>query len=180
MLEQVHSARVLVVDKPTSSAGEGDALITSRSGLLVGVRTADCVPILLVDESKRVVAAVHAGWRGTAAGILACTISEMTVRFGTAPGDIWAAIGPAIGSCCYEVGPEVARQFAQWWPELTGTERHAHLDLTATNCIQLRQCGLPDRQIFAGLPCTVCTEEMHSFRRDRDQAGRMVAAIGIR
>ena len=172
MLKQVHSADVLAVDQPTSCAGEGDAVITSRPGLLVGVRTADCVPILLVDEVKRAAAAVHAGWRGTAAEVVACTISEMKARFGTAPEDIWAAIGPAIGSCCYEVGPEVARQFARWWPELTGTERHAHLEL--------RECGVPDGHIFAGAPCTVCTEEMHSFRRDGDRAGRMVAAIGIR
>lgn len=180
MLRQVHSARVIVADGQTGYIGEGDALVTSMPGTFVGVRTADCVPVLLADPHHRAVAAVHAGWRGTAAEILNCTISEMSVRFGTVPAELWAAIGPAIGECCYEVGPDVARRFAPWWPELAGVDRPVRLDLTGTNYRQLVEAGVPSGQIFTGAPCTVCTPALHSFRRDKEAAGRMIAAIGVR
>jgi YfiH family protein len=180
LLKQVHSARVIEVSAP-GPAGEGDALVTNEPGILVGVRTADCVPVLLADETNRVVAAVHAGWKGTAAGIVSETLKKMTSRFGTDAKNIHAAIGPCIGYCCYEVGYEVVDKFLHWMPELhRGVEGKQKLDLITVNRRQLEQSGVPPAQIDSGAPCTFCRPlELHSFRRDAGRAGRMISAIGI-
>lgn len=116
-LKQVHSDAIhLLNDAPVNSlarpACSGDALITRTRGLLLAVQTADCVPVLLADQKLRAVAAIHAGWRGTLARIVAKTVGRMHMEFGTRPQDLVAAIGPAIGRCSYEVGPEVATQFS--------------------------------------------------------------------
>lgn len=179
---QVHSAIVLTACNGPGQIGTGDALITNLPGRLVGVRTADCVPILLADTRRRVAAAVHAGWKGTAQAIVRCTISEMVGRFGTAPADLVAAIGPSIGKCCYEVGPEVARRFAPWVAGMEGVSAPVKLDLAEVNRRQAIDAGVPAANVFAGAPCTFCTAggEFHSFRRDGERAGRMLAWIGIR
>ncbi|HEV2444829.1 MAG TPA: polyphenol oxidase family protein, partial [Candidatus Sulfopaludibacter sp.] len=132
----------------------------------------DCIPILLVDESRRAVAAVHAGWRGTAARIAARAVDAMRLRFGSRPEDLHAAIGPGIGPCCYEVGAEVAAQF--------GIEGRAHLDLPAINRAQLEEIGIRDSRIYVSSLCTMCREEFYSFRRDKQAAGRMHSFVGIR
>lgn len=178
-LKQTHSARIVVASNP-GRIGEGDALISSEPGLLVGVRTADCVPVLLFDSEKRAVAVIHAGWRGTAQQIVVCTLSELAGHFGTLLRDVYAAIGPAIGHCCYQVGPEVARQFAAWWPELEGAAQPVQFDLVETNRRQLVGAGINPERIFAGAPCTSCTDTLHSYRRDKEAAGRLISAIGIR
>jgi polyphenol oxidase len=148
--QQIHSATVLTASDGAGQIGTGDALISDRAGRLVGVRTADCVPILLVDVRNRAVAAIHAGWRGTAQDIVLCTISEMAGCFGTTRGDLWAAIGPAIRGCCYEVGAEVARQFVRWWPEFRDTNAAVRVDLVETNRRQLVTAGLGEARIIAG------------------------------
>jgi polyphenol oxidase len=179
--QQVHSATVLTADDGAGQIGVGDAIITDRPGRLVGVRTADCVPILLVDPVNRAVAAVHAGWRGTAVAIVRCTISEMTGRFGTVPLHVLSAIGPAIGKCCYEVGSDVAGQFVRWMPEIEHRVKPVNLDLEEANRRQLIEAGVQPGNIFAGAPCTFCTADtFHSYRRDKDRAGRMISCIGIR
>jgi hypothetical protein len=181
MLKQIHSAKVVEANGAAGFIGEGDALITGGAGTLVGVRTADCVPILIADSRKRAVAAVHAGWRGSVRQIVVCTISEMAGHFGTVPGDIYAVIGPAIGRCCYEVGPEVAREFIPWWPELAANNGPVRLDLAGTNRRQLMSAGVAGDRIVGGAPCTFCTPQtLHSYRRDGEAAGRMISAIGIR
>ncbi len=101
---------------PAAESRQGDAMITREPGVLLGIQTADCVPILLVDEKTRAVAAIHAGWRGTLARIVSKTLGRMRFEFGTQPRDVTAALGPAIGRCCYEVGPEVAQAFASQFP----------------------------------------------------------------
>ncbi len=111
-LRQIHSDVIHLVEKSLDTALHGDALITNAPGILLGVQTADCVPVLLADTRRRVVAAIHAGWRGTLARIAAKTLGRMHMEFGTRPADVVAAIGPAIHRCCYEVGPEVAQAFA--------------------------------------------------------------------
>lgn len=179
MLHQVHSA-VVVPAHSAGYLGDGDALVSSEPNLLIGVRTADCVPILLADARNRAVAAVHAGWRGTASRIVECAIVELRRRFGTVPEALHAAIGPCIGACCYEVGPDVAQRFAPWRAELKGINRPEKIDLADVNRQQLLGAGIPDRQISSGAPCTRCTPELHSFRRDKEAAGRMVSAIGVR
>ena len=169
-LKQIHSALVLQADRP-GPAGEGDALITSRPGLAVSVRTADCYPILLADARRRAVAAIHAGWRGTAARVVPETISAMRARFGTDPKDIFAAIGPGIGACCYEVGDDVARRFGK---------NAGRLDLADENRRQLLGSGVETAHIHVLNACTFCTPaSFHSYRRDQEQAGRMVSWIRI-
>lgn len=177
MLRQIHSAVVVTAAGQIGFIGEGDALVANQSGLMVGVRTADCVPILLADTRNRAVAAVHAGWRGTASAIVEHTIRTMTIQFGTQAGDLIAAIGPCIGPCCYEVGPEVVAAFREWMPELREGASQK-LDLVEANTRQLRRSGVPGDRISAGAPCTFCSPELHSFRRDQEGAGRMVSAIG--
>jgi polyphenol oxidase len=168
----VHSAVVLEANEP-GVAGEGDALITNRPGLFVSIRTADCVPILLVDRQNRAVAAVHAGWRGTVAGILSRTLEKMAQVYQTSPSDVRLAFGPAILSCCFEVGEEVAAQF--------GLNGQSHVDLVAENQRQAAAAGVSPASMDSLGLCTSCNvTEFYSFRKERDAAGRMYSAIRIR
>lgn len=170
-LKQIHSAVVLAVDC-AGVAGEGDALVTAQDRVPVSVRTADCYPILLVDTRNRAVAAVHAGWRGTAGRIVVRTIEQMLERYGTEPADLRVAIGPGIGGCCYDVGIEVARQF--------GLEHAGKIDLAEINHRLLVENGVAAQRIQVLGGCTLCDAQLfHSFRRDRELAGRMVSYIGI-
>ena len=169
-LKQIHSADCVDARGRSGILGEGDALLESTPGHAVAVKTADCIPILLIDERNPAVAAVHAGWRGTVARIGPKALAAMRDRFGTTPGDVRAAIGPGIGECCYEVGPEVAAHFNR-----VGRVR---IDLAAENRRQLVDAGIPVVDV-AGL-CTRCNQEFHSFRRDQERAGRMYSFAGIR
>jgi YfiH family protein len=172
-LKQVHSATCVVAAGPAGRLGEGDALLENRPGSAVAIKTADCIPILLADPRHRAVAAVHAGWRGTVAEIARHAVDAMHRHFETRPEDLHAAIGPGIGKCCYEVGPEVAQHF--------GETSRAHIDLVEANRQQLRAAGLAGERIYAATLCTMCLpEEFHSYRRDRDAAGRMFSFVGIR
>jgi len=135
-VHQIHSARVVLNRGMPRRQEDADALIENTPGIAIGVKTADCVPILLADPVSRAVAAIHAGWRGTAAGIVAAAIRCMASEFGTQPEDIHAAIGPSIRPCCYEVGPEVAIEFGVLPPG------HVHLNLPAINARQLQAAGV--------------------------------------
>ncbi|MEN6601750.1 MAG: peptidoglycan editing factor PgeF [Bryobacteraceae bacterium] len=180
-LHQIHSDIVVKAEGNRGRLGAGDALITDVAGLMVGVRTADCVPILLADPLRHAVAAVHAGWRGTVARIAARAVEAMACEFGTRPSDLVAAIGPAIGPCCYEVGPDVANKFAGLVPELADCHGPAHLDLPEINRMILASAGVPEAQIHAARLCTRCrAEDFYSFRREGERAGRMLTAIGVR
>lgn len=179
-LRQVHSGTVHRAGELPGCLGEGDALVTDRSGRWLGIRTADCVPILLADTRRRAVAVIHAGWRGALDGVVANTVARMTHEFHSAPEDLHAAIGPAIGACCYEVGPEVASRFQAIFPERKDLDGKTRLDLAEAVGRQLRAAGLVPERIYAGAPCTFChPRDFHSFRRDREQAGRVVSGIGI-
>jgi YfiH family protein len=181
-LKQVHSDVSVYSDGClTGRIGEGDALLTDAPGALVGVRTADCVPILIADVSKRTVAAVHAGWRGSAQAIVAKTVGAMATRFGSHARDLQAAIGPAIGACCYEVGPEVASQFKEFFPERDDLEERTRLDLPEANRRQLLSAGVPPDRIHVCGLCTACLAgEFFSWRRDRRKHERILSAIGIK
>jgi YfiH family protein len=171
-VRQEHSSTILIVDRP-GDAGPGDALITVSAGVLLEIRTADCLPILLVDPVRHVVAAVHAGWRGTEARIVAGTVGAMVSRFDSDARQLQAAIGPGIEQCCFEVGEEVAERF--------GLQGRVNLNLVELNRQQLLDAGLTGEFIFRVGGCTRCdSERYHSFRRDRALAGRMEAAIAIR
>lgn len=172
-LKQIHSSLSIVADRPAGCVGEGDALLTAAQGVTVSIRTADCFPILLADPVNRVVAAVHAGWRGTAAHIVEETLRRMRDEFGTRPADLSAAIGPGIGACCYQVGEEVARRF--------GKGSAGRLDLAAENVLHLTQAGVPAVRIHVMGACTFCDgERFHSWRRDGERAGRMISYIGVK
>jgi len=179
VVRQVHSAEVVVVDAP-GEYGEADALVTNQSGFVVAIRTADCVPALIVDPETHTVAAVHAGWRGMAAEILSRTLDKMSRHFGSRPADVLIAIGPAIGQCCFEVGPEVAAQFRPWFPERANLSEKTKIDLRETALRQLAAAGVSPEAITAAEDqCTRChPERFHSWRRDAQQSGRMLSAIG--
>lgn len=169
-LKQVHSNVARVADRPIGSVGEGDALLTNQPGLAVSVRTADCYPILLADPEHRAVAAIHAGWRGTAAGVVSRAIARMQNVYGTRAEALYAAIGPGIGGCCYEVGLEVARQF--------GMRAAGRLNLGAANHKQLIAAGVAEARIAVIAGCTYCdAERFYSYRRQGERAGRMISFI---
>ncbi|MFB3828352.1 MAG: peptidoglycan editing factor PgeF [Bryobacteraceae bacterium] len=172
-LHQVHSAVCIAAEGRGGCLGDGDALLENTPGSSVAVKTADCLPLLLVDPARRAVAAVHAGWRGTAQRIAQAAVRSMTERFGTDPVDLLAALGPAIGPCCYEVGAEVAARFG------LGDGR-ARVDLAAINRGQLERMGVRPENIYSSGLCTMCNpDDFYSYRRERERAGRMYSAVGI-
>jgi YfiH family protein len=176
-VKQIHSDIIARADGDQGCLGEGDALITAVPGQFIGIRTADCVPLLIADRNRRVVAAVHAGWRGSAAGIAGKTVRRLSDEYGTNPIDLLVAIGPTIGQCCFEVGPEVAAQFE---PYIPGSALLDHIDLVEANMRQLLSVKVQRDNIDASCLCTACSPgEFHSWRRDRERSGRMVAAIRI-
>ena len=179
-LKQVHSNRVAQI-RDYFPGMQADGLVTDIPGALAGVQTADCVPILLVDPRRRVAAAVHAGWRGSAAGILAEAIRVMRDQNSVEVEDIRMAIGPSIGPCCYEVGDEVVSRFREIFPEQVWTGGRRMLDLKEANRRQAVAAGVPAAQIDVIPLCTRCLpEDFHSFRRDKDACGRLLSFIGIR
>lgn len=172
-LRQIHSDIVVPAEGRTGCLGEGDALVSNTPGRTVAVKTADCLPILLVDAANRTVAAVHAGWRGTVRQIAQQAAEAMRRHFDTRVQDLHAAIGPAIGGCCYEVGPEVAAEF--------GRLGRTRIDLAAVNREQLIGAGVPGEQIYSARLCTLCrADDFWSYRREKEGAGRMFSFAGIR
>jgi len=172
-LRQVHSNTVIAANGRAGCLGEGDALLDDTPGMLLAVRTADCLPILLVDERNRAVAAVHAGWRGTAAGIVGETVKAMREKFSTRPEDVHAAIGPGIGGCCFEVGAEVAAQFGG------KSDCKTKINLVEINREQLLASGVAGARIYTAELCTVCNvDDFFSFRRQKNDAGRMLSVVG--
>ncbi len=166
-LKQIHSD-ITFIANGIGCIGEGDALLTAEPGVAVSIRTADCLPILLADPGTGVVAAVHAGWRGTAAGIVGKTVQRMIDELHASPERILAAIGPGIGKCCYEVGFDVAQKL--------GETQAGKVDLAEINRRQLLAMGV--REIDVVSPCTYCeTETFFSYRREAEQAGRMISFI---
>jgi YfiH family protein len=189
-LRQIHSDVIHVLEEAPTQAPQGDAAITRAPGILLGVQTADCVPILLVDPRRHAVAAVHAGWRGTLVRIAAKTLGRMQMVFGTHPESVVAVLGPAIGRCCYEVGPEVAQAYAgrfaqarEWFDGpfdqlASGDEPNpfkwlsrtppghdlppprVRLDLVAANRWQLLDAGVPASNIVASELCTSCRTDL--------------------
>jgi YfiH family protein len=173
--KQIHSAQVLdACGRRGEQIGEGDAIVSAEPGVAIGIRTADCVPILLADPETRIVACAHAGWRGTAANIAAATVDRMKA-LGADPKNIVAAIGPSIGPCCYEVSPETAAHFGRWRNPATGEEK-PRLDLPAINERQLMEAGV--HRIWKSGECTYCRADRYfSFRREKERAGRMLSFV---
>ncbi|HLH03643.1 MAG TPA: peptidoglycan editing factor PgeF [Bryobacteraceae bacterium] len=176
-LRQVHSGDVLLAGDFADRECEGDALVTTEINRPIGVRTADCVPVLLLDPGTRAVAAVHAGWRGTAASIVSNAIEEMQRAFASQPCELEAAIGPCIRVCCYEVSDDVAARFPEANIRRSAGSR-PHLDLAAANRDQMIRSGLAPEHIFDCELCTFCRAELfYSYRREPADPGRMLSAI---
>lgn len=183
-LRQVHGRRVFDGESLGDPESEGDGIASDRPGALVGVWTADCVPVLLLGPAARVVAAVHCGWRGSAAGIVSAALDLLARRWNVVPREIEAALGPSIGACCYEVGAEVRETFvARAGAELgnVGFETRAgrlHLDLRSFLSAELRELGVV--RIEAVGPCTACrTDLLYSYRRE-GKTGRQLSYVGWR
>ncbi|TAL25034.1 MAG: peptidoglycan editing factor PgeF [Nitrospirae bacterium] len=179
---QKHTDKVLALDSDLSPK-IADAVITKDKGVLIGIQTADCVPVLLCDIKKSVIGAVHAGWRGTAAEILKKTINVMRDKFISLPDDIMIAIGPSIRLCCYHVGYDVLESVIK----VTGAgEYHTHksnaycLDLATANKFQAISSGIPEKNIWMSQECTYCNpERFYSYRYAKGPTGRQGGFIGI-
>lgn len=208
-LRQVHSDIIRFVDKAGGPQLAGDGMITNAPGLLLGIQTADCLPIMLVDPKRRAVGVFHAGWRGTVKRIVEKGVGEMRRCFGSRPSDLKAAIGPGIHGCCYEVGEEVREKFEsqfayaeklfreveesdpvrEKYPMLFLTARapgHSvlpkkiFLDLVEANRQQLLAAGVLEKNIEASPFCTNCrTDLLFSYRAEKGSTGRMMGAVGI-
>jgi YfiH family protein len=193
---QMHGTDVRVVHtaeeaKPAENArGETvycDAVVSNARNVLAGIKTADCVPILIADSKTGAFSAVHAGWRGTFAGIVFYAIERMTNEFGTRPQDLRVAVGPAAAACCYEVGSEVIdgfkERFANAETLFTRTrEGHAKIDLLKANQDQMLASGVSAERIHIAPFCTMCrTDLFFSYRREKKvhgKVGRLMAVIG--
>jgi YfiH family protein len=216
LLRQIHSGLVrratgrVDADAASEESLRGDGMIATEPGTLLGIQTADCIPVLVVDVRQRIVAAFHAGWRGTLARIVERGVGCLRAEFGSRPGDLTAAIGPGIGRCCYSVGEEVRTEFdsqfayadalfeevfdldpiKEKYPMLFLTARapgHSnlgpslHLDLVEANRRQLMDAGIAPEKIYALNLCTACdTRRFFSHRAEQGFTGRMIGAIGIR
>jgi polyphenol oxidase len=193
---QVHGATVRVVEnledalEPIESLGESaycDALITRTPRVLLGVKTADCVPIIIGDQRTGACAAVHAGWRGTLAEIVPRALERMSYEYDVRPEDVRASIGPAAGACCYEVGADVIEAFKGKFADaaelLTPTgEGHARIDLQRANQEQLSGAGVDPSRIHIAPLCTMCrTDLFFSYRREKSlygRTGRLMTVVG--
>ena len=184
---QVHGARILVVDKTTPvPAGEADGLITRAPGVAVAIATADCVPILLAAPQAKIVAAVHAGWRGSLAGIAPRAIELFAELFQVEASSIQAALGPSIGGCCYEIERDIAKKFADkygeeaWTAWYEGSAGKGNLDLREMNRILLLRAGMSAESIHRVGPCTGCgSTELASYRVEGPGTGRQLSWIGL-
>lgn len=190
-VKQVHGTDLLVIDAPNPDfahfhALECDGIITNQPQVLIGITVADCVPVLLLDPVKGAVAAIHAGWKGTAAEICKKGVNALKELFGSASGDILAAIGPAIGPCCYEVDAPVMEAFkkgASGW-ELLAVPRGEGkwgLDLAAANRRQLLETGIIEENISESGQCVSCNPDLFfSYRRDQGDTGRQMGFIMLK
>lgn len=207
---QVHSPTIHLVENPAPASLVGDGLITATPGLVLAVKTADCIPVLVADPVNRAVGAFHAGWRGTVARIVEKGVGEMRKSFGSDPAYLFAAIGPGVHHCCYAVGDEVRAKFQsqfayadslfhevfssdpvrQRYPLLFMNmrapghgepPRQTHLDLAEANRRQLLAAGVPPASITVSELCTSCrTDLLFSHRKEHGNTGRMMAAIGMK
>ena len=183
-LKQVHGTDVVIVDNIENhdDLAEGDALITDLKGVGIAIRTADCVPILLVDKSKSVIAAIHGGWRGTLSEIAMNTVSLIDTKYGVRPSELTAVIGPSIKKCCYEVGGDVASLFEDRFENFdqylfkSGTSKYV-LDLGIANKLGLQEAGVPDVEVID--ICTKCNDSFYSYRREGAGVSTQLSFIAL-
>jgi len=191
---QVHGANVLQVSAGDVLADvgqiEADGLVSDAPGVALGVYVADCIPVLMADARTGAFAAVHAGWRGTLAGVVPAAVRRMIDELGVQPADLRVALGPAIGACCFEVGEEVVEAVARAIPRamapgLGAVQRapngRAHVDLKRLNVMLLAAEGVPASAIDVGPECTSCDRaRFFSYRRDKGETGQAIGFICLR
>lgn len=200
-LRQVHSALVLPIRREDGvfesrletadgkAVLEADGAVTDLPGVMLGVQTADCVPVLIADVRERVVGAIHAGWRGTVARIVEQGVARMHEQYGSRPEDLVAAVGPAIGACCYAVGEEVRSGFEAQFSYANALfkandDGQLHLDLWEANRRQLLDAGVRGESITVMGECTACAifdgeRKYFSHRAEHGFTGRMMSMIGV-
>jgi YfiH family protein len=188
-VQQVHGAAHRVVDGtvPPASLGRepADILLTGTPGVLLLLKFADCVPLLYWDPVRRWVALAHAGWRGTALNVAGATVQLLTAVAGSRPGDLWVALGPAIGRCCYIVGPEVVAAVSRAVPDAAAVQcpaadGRAYLDLVLANVQQLLAAGVPPDQVVEAQRCTACeSATFFSHRALGMPSGRFAVVAGV-
>lgn len=182
--EQVHG-NIVAVASSQNKMVEADALITNKPGLALSIQTADCVPIFILDPKKRAVGLIHAGWKGSAAGIANTTIKTMKDLFGTSPENCLIGIGPSIGPCCYEVGKEVIEALRasvkNWKSLVAGTpEGKWYLNLRLLNKETLLEVGCKEENMTISHLCTSCRSDLfYSYRRD-GKTGRMFGLLMLK
>lgn len=177
---QVHGTNILSVDQPGQYEGF-DALITQQTGILLTITVADCTPILIFDPISRAIAAIHAGWRGTAGQIVQKTLHKMAQEFGTQTSNCLAYIGPCIDRCTFEVDEDVAQHFAPEFKEWDVLKQKFYVDLKKANRSQLESTGLLTTNIEVSPYSTVThNASFFSYRKEKGQTGRMLAVIGLK
>ena len=193
-MRQVHGVGVNVVKRGGGALAtvdgkavlEGDGLVTAEPGLMLGVQTADCVPVLIADTRLRAVGAFHAGWRGTVTRMAEVGVAKMVAEFGSRPEDIVAAVGPSIRKCCFAVGDEVRERFVAEFPyadELFEEREQLHVDLQEANRRQLADAGV--REVVVIAECTACARDAEgrrsyfSHRAEKGVTGRMMSVVGV-
>jgi YfiH family protein len=187
---QVHGTRILRVRRTDDAAAvaqqEADGLASDEPGLGLSVHVADCTPILIACPVTGACAALHAGWRGTVAGMAAAGVRHLIEQFGSRPGDLRVALGPCIGACCFEVGPEVVAAFRAAMPDagqhgviVSSAGRKDRIDLRRCQRLQLEAAGVPPGQIDVGADCTLCDPggRFFSFRRAGRATGQLLGFI---
>lgn len=177
--KQIHSSKVLRVDKKSGDGIVADGLLTNEKNLFVGVKTADCLPVLLFDKNKKAVGAIHSGWRGTYNGIVSEGVKRMKEEFGSEPENLIALLGPSISKCCYEIGKDVENLLEISFSEFIEKRKgKIYFDIRGANRMLLIKAGLKDNNIFELPLCTMCEKELF-FSHRRGEKGRNIAFVGI-
>lgn len=185
--KQVHGTDVLIIEDQNIgevSIQQKDGFITNKKGIALCTYHADCVPIYFYDNIKEVIALAHAGWKGTLNNIVKVVIENMIEYFGCNIEDISAAIGPSIGSCCYEIGPDVEKLFKKQYPDyidiIIYKDHKMYLDLWKVNKMNLINLGVSEKKIFLSKFCTSCNiDNLYSYRKEKGTKNRMIAAITL-
>ena len=181
-LRQVHQDECVVITSKDKLRREyrGDAVLTDRKDIFISIQVADCVPIFMLEEKRKVIGLIHAGWKGTLLGIAKRTIETARDQLGCEPGDFTIWFGPSIRSCCYRVSDEVAILFDDEYVR-PSAKMSVTLDLIGINRKQLLGCGVKDNMMFATDSCTCCEEKLfYSYRREKENIGRMVGFLGLK
>jgi hypothetical protein len=184
-LRQTHSDIIRVITQFPQEKMEGDVMVTNLPGILLIIKTADCLPVLVVDTQNRAVGAVHCGWRGTRKRVIEKALRTMQRSYGSDFASLCVALGPCISRTCYEVGEDVREKYKGEGLQRGVFDDHPSkkkkylFDLKGANRAQILAMGIPENNIFSVDLCTHCEEDLFSYRRDRGHAGRLINFIGI-